>query len=340
MKKMIVPFILAVLIVGGVVFYATSNSGKKEDNKSSDTVSSIVKKDELKIVNRNSNSRSIAVMINNHNIARKNHSGLQDAYIVYEIIVEGGITRLLAIYKDKTLERVGSVRSSRHYFLDYALENDAVYIHWGGSPEAYSDIKTLGINNVDGIASSKVFFRDKTLDVPLEHTGFLNMTNLKDIFNSKKYRTTSSAGLLLNYSVPSVEMQDAKDANEIVIRYSNYITDKYVYDSEAKVYKRFVNNEAHTDGVTKKQYTFKNIIAYAIKNKNIVGGRKGRQEIENIGSGTGVYCSEGKCVDINYKKTSRSAKTVYTLKNGEELKVNDGNTFIQIYPTSGSITVK
>ncbi len=63
----------------------------------------------IKIIDEKSEGRPIAVMINNHNYARKNHAGLQDAFVVYELIVEGGITRLMAIYKDQQTERIGSV---------------------------------------------------------------------------------------------------------------------------------------------------------------------------------------------------------------------------------------
>ena len=86
----------------------------------------------LNVVDESSNARPYAVMINNHPQARQYHSGLQEAYLTYEIIVEGGMTRLMPIFKGVNVGRIGSVRSSRHYYLDYALENDAVYVHWDG----------------------------------------------------------------------------------------------------------------------------------------------------------------------------------------------------------------
>ena len=65
--------------------------------------------------------RPIAVMIDN-NIDAQPQAGLNDAYMVYEIIVEGGESRLMALFKGVSLDKIGPVRSSRHYFLDYALE--------------------------------------------------------------------------------------------------------------------------------------------------------------------------------------------------------------------------
>ena len=87
---------------------------------------------ELTIFDTNSTERPIAIMIDN-NVENNNHAGLQESYLNYEIIVEGGLTRIMAIYKDRKVELIGPVRSSRHYFLDYALESDAIYAHYGWS---------------------------------------------------------------------------------------------------------------------------------------------------------------------------------------------------------------
>ena len=57
----------------------------------------------------------------------------------------------MALFKGKDIEKIGPVRSSRHYFLDYAMENDAIYVHYGFSEQAKADIATLGVNNINGL---------------------------------------------------------------------------------------------------------------------------------------------------------------------------------------------
>lgn len=100
-------------------------------------------------------------MIDNHSGAWP-QANLNKAYLVYEIIVEGGETRLMAVFKGQDLEKIGPIRSSRHYFLDYALENDAIYVHHGWSPQAQNDISALNVNNINGIQeSSNNFWRVK-----------------------------------------------------------------------------------------------------------------------------------------------------------------------------------
>jgi len=337
--------IFAIIVLSGGIFVYRhfksdgSKDVRKEEGTPIEDIINTKPKEEVKkvkIVDENSKSRPFAVMINNISTARPYQSGLQDAYIIYEMIVEGGITRFLALFKDQKTERIGTVRSSRHYYLDYALENDAYYVHWGWSPQAESDIKSLKIQNVNGLYySNKYFWKDKSLPVATEHTAYTSISKLEDAVSDLKYRRETNKGLLLNYSAEEIDVKSidgASAANNVSIKYSNSLTSSYSYDPELKVYYRSINGNSHVDYVTKKQYTFKNIITYQIKNSNISGDEKGRQNFNNIGSGTGYYISDGYAVPIKWEKKSREAQTKYYFLDGKELIVNDGNTFIQIQP--------
>ena len=335
--------VLLLAVVGGVSAMVLMKKDDKKPEKTKEVKKEKKEEPKITIVDPDSNKRPYAVMINNLGTARPYQSGLDKAYIIYEFIVEGGITRYLALFKDTDVERIGTVRSSRHYYLDYVLENDAIYAHWGGSEFAYSDISKLGINNIDGM-NGKYFWKDKSLPVSTEHTAYTKTSSLDEAVEKKGYRKElNDHGLLLNYSVTPVDLTTdttVKDANSIDIRYSNVISDHYDYDAEAKVYKRSVNGKAHTDYVTKEQYAFKNIITYQVQNTTISGDYKGRQNLSNIGEGEGYYITEGKAVEITWSKSSREAKTIYKLKStGEELKVNDGNTFIQVQPKGQPLTI-
>ena len=333
--------VLIILLIGGFFVYTKLNGKDKDGEKSKPTKvePQPVEVKKLSIVDPESTSRPYAIMINNIGVARPLQSGLQDAYIIYEMIVEGGITRYMALFLDKDTARIGSIRSARHYYLDYALENDAIYVHHGQSPQAQSDFSALGVDRI--VVGDSTGWRDKTLNVSSEHTLFTSIAKLKNGLGNK--RTTRKGGLLLNYSVDPLDLasiSNSKTANSVSIKYSGSSVSSYEYDATNKVYKRYVNNKAHVDYVTKNQYTFKNIITYQVNNYNLNDGSgKGRQGFDNIGSGTGYYISEGVAVPIKWSKSSRSAKTKYTFEDGTELKVNDGNTFIQIQPTGQTLSI-
>lgn len=317
---------------------STKDNDKTNNNSNTNTKEEPeVEKSKYNIIDTTSDARPYAVMIDNVNGARP-QSGLQSAYMVYEITVEAGLTRLMALFKDANLSMIGPVRSSRHYFLDYVLENDAIYVHHGWSDYAQSDIKTLGINNLNGLANpSNMFWRESTKVSP--HNSFTNSTKMEKAAKNKGYRLTSTSYQVLNYSATPVDLSSAnyassKDANNVVIKYSSNTKVSYVYDSTNKVYLRSHNGAKHIDYLTNKQITVKNIIILnGITVDVISGDAKGRINLGNIGTGSGYYISEGKAIKITWEKTSRLAKTVYKDENKEILKVNDGNTFVQIQPS-------
>lgn len=338
MKKNIIIVLCLILISAFLIVLFTFKKDKKEDlnqNQDEPKQVEVVETPKLKIIDLDSTSRTIAVQINNHNQARLNHAGLNDAYIVYEFIVEGGITRMLALFKDKTTEKIGSVRSARPYFLDYVLENDAIYVHFGFSDLAKKEISSLGINNINGLYDD-AFWRDRSLNVDYEHTAYTSMEKINNMIDKKGYRKTSSKKTLLNYSIEEINIE-GNLANKVVIPYSYYMTVKYEYDTENKVYKRFANDVAHTDSVTKKQYTFKNIIIAFVENYTTNEGG-GRQALNNIGEGTGYFITNGTYKEIKWKKDTRDSQTVYMYSDDSEIKVNDGNTFIQVVPINSNVS--
>ena len=333
-KLWIVLFIILILALFGVYYWYNSD-------EVNDYVSDKIKiEKKLKIVDEDSKSRPIAVMINNNHVAWP-HAGLQDAYITYEILAEGGITRLMAIFKDKDTSKIGSVRSARPYYLDYALENDAIYVHYGWSDQAKEDISSLGVDNINGLTVSSVFWRDKSLNKATEHTVFTSMEKIKEYAKEKGYDRDTNKDLLLNYSVDEIDLskrEDAVKADTVFMKYSYYTNSSYEYDSENKVYKRFMSGTAHVDAVTGDQYTYKNIIITPIETHAY--DSYGRLKLDDVGSGDGYYITDGYAIPITWSKASRSSQTVYKNMDGEEIKVNDGNTFIQITPPSESIDIK
>ena len=334
---LIIIVLVIITLLGILIYLTTSKKNKNNNDNDNSTTTTTIKK--LNIVNEESKSRPYAVMINNVEGARKLQSGLQDAYMVYELMVEGGITRYLALFLDQTTERIGSIRSARHYYLDYALENDAIYVHHGYSPQAREDWSKLGVDRIE-VNESTTGWRDKSASKTYEFTLFTNIEKLGKGLRSK--RTERNKDLLLNYSVDNIDisqMEGAIPANKVDIKYSSNTTTNYKYDTDNNIYLRSVNNKSQNDYVTGKQLTVKNIIVYKVKYSNIQGDDKGRQTIDNVGNGTGYYISNGYAVPITWKKDSRSSATIYKYNNGKEIQVNDGNTFIQIMPDNQTLAI-
>lgn len=345
MKKffivLLILLILALATLLGIRIYQTESSEKKVLEQAKNEIEYETKDlvEEKKVEIFQGNSRPIAVMIDNVGVARP-QAGLNDAYIVYEIIVEGNQTRLMALFKDKDISKIGPIRSSRHYFLDYALENDAIYVHFGWSPKAKSDISSLKVENINGInESSKSFWRVKDKAAP--HNVVTSTQKILDIAERKGYSLTSEKDSVLKYVVDEVELEDGETANEVVIPYSGTYKVIYKYDEETKRYTRSYNKTTQKDWVTKDLVTTKNIIITFAKNTTLNDGSgKGRQNLSNIGTLEGYYITNGKAIKIKCYKTARKEQTIYKDLEGNEIEVNDGNTFIQIVPIDSKVTIE
>lgn len=342
--KILVVILVLLIVVTGVLLTMKIIKDKNltgniqtgsADNENGDPTVVEVKEPEI----FKGNDRPIALMIDNHKGAMP-QAGLNDAYAVYEIIVEGGETRLMALFKGANLEKIGPVRSSRHYFLDYALENDAIYVHFGWSPQAQSDITKLNVNNINGISESSSSFWRVT-DKYAPHNVATSTEKILEIAKRKGYATTSEKDSVLNYVADEVNLENGVEANTVTIPYSTSNTVRYEYDSTTKRYTRYSRNTKQVDWTTKETVTVKNIIITKCENWTLNDGSgKGRQTIDNIKTLKGYYITNGKAIEITAEKSARNAQTIYKDLEGNEIEVNDGNTFFQICPIDSNIKIE
>lgn len=304
-------------------------------------------KSDIKIFN--GKDRPIAFMIDN-NIKAQPHSNLNKAYLVYEIIVEGGETRLMALFKGVDVSSqdvtVGPIRSARHYFIDYALENDAIYAHLGQSPRAEEYIKNFNVADINGQIydtgkarnSKSLYWREKAKKAP--HNAYTSISSILEICKKKNYATTSSKKSVLNYVSKEVTFDEtAKIANSITIPYATGHNVKYVYDAASGRYTRYSKGKKQTDEATGQDITTKNLIVCFIRNTTINDGEnKGRQDLDNFRNADGYYITNGKAIKITCQKQFVGGQTKYVDSQGKEIEVNDGNTFINICPIDANVT--
>lgn len=348
MKKRLVVLLLVVLLL-------VSGCGKKEEkvdsnkDKNNDVqVEPKVEEKKLTIIDEDSKSRPYAIIINNLPSAMKVQAGLDQAYMIYEFPIEGGYSRSLALFKDKTTNKIGTVRSARQNYIDYALENDAIFVCWGTNHPAADVIKETKVNNIDANSSSKPFFRDNPEKLATEHTGYTSLEKLINYAtNTKKYRLTTDVKSPLKYTTDIIDLSkasDAKEAKTVELNYSGSYKLKYVYDENTGRYQRYYNNKEHKDYFNGNKFDTKNIIITLIGTGKVKGytdtAGTNYTDLYNIGSGSGYYITNGYVREIKWSKESRSAQTKYTYTDGTEVNVNDGNTYINLFDKSKSVSIK
>jgi len=315
---------------------ADANPDLSWDDKNEDTDN----EETSQFIFPNKDVRPYAVMIDNQGEKCLPQGGLSKAQIIYEIIVEGGLTRLMPLFWGVNPEMIGPVRSSRHYFLDYAMEHDAIYVHFGWSILALNDLKKFKINNIDGYTNAGSVFWDLTKDKSNWQDTYTSMENLDKFTKTKGYRTNSEQAPVFEYNQAAIVPENGSTAEKINIKYSTSYFCSYEYDSQAKKYLRFKEGKAQMERISGEQLAASNIIIQHVKNYTIKGDDAGRQQLETVGSGKGYYITSGKCEEIKWSKSSRTSQTKYTYQDGSIVKLNPGQTWIQIVPLGAKIEIE
>lgn len=281
--------------------------------------------------------RPYAVMINNIEYAFKHQKGTSKADIIYEALAEGGITRMMAVYQDPSkVKKIGSVRSARHYYVQFAKEWNAIYCHFGHTKYATEKIEKLKSNNLSGLSGigSLVYERDNSLSAP--HNVFTSGKKLqqgaKKLKYSRKQDTAKMAEHFAFYE-EDTELAGGNEAKNITLPFSNYSTCKLKYSTKKRTYLKYEYGQKQMDTYYKKQLAFKNVIVQLVEESNI--DHNGYQTMElSDHSGKGYYISNGKVQKITWERKESGNQMVYKSSNGNVLTINPGKTYIAVYPKS------
>jgi hypothetical protein len=289
------------------------------------------------------NTRPFAVMINNISVALP-HCGTSQADIVYEILAESDITRMLAIFSDVSdVEKIGSMRSARPYYIDVALSYDAIYVHAGGSDQAYSDISTKNVSSLDGVRTtfnSNVFYRDPNrMSQGYEHSMFTSGEGILAGVDEKGYELMHDGskydyGLVFAKDGENVAMTDSVPAADVDVSFGGLKNTRLSYDSSTGLYTPEEYGNTIIDGNSNEPLQFKNVLIVNADTKIV--DDYGRRSVNLIGEGTGKFICDGKCIDITWKRGGSNEPFRY-YADGKELTLAVGKSYIAVVPTESEI---
>lgn len=279
--------------------------------------------------------RPIAVMLDNH-VSARFQSGLSDADVVYEVLAEGSITRYMAVFQSRLPDVIGPVRSARPYYIQLALSYNPLYVHVGGSDQAFIDIKRLQMADIDGMkAGSDVYYRTDHKSIP--HNMYTSYKGITTEQNRRNYsEKVTYEGLSIKSDYQAIE---GDKADYLKVTYKSP-TDKdklgyyieFKYDTETKAYKRYVNGQAQKDETTGIHLEADNILVLKADHKILDSA--GRREVDVVGQGLGYYLNQGVSMKIIWVKSEGTSATTYFDEDKNEIFLNPGITWVQIIPTS------
>ncbi len=291
------------------------------------------------------NNRPVAVMLNNLKAAQP-QLGVSRADIIYEVPAEGGITRMLGVYQSlEGVEKLGSIRSARSYYLELALGLDALYVHAGGSPGAYRDIPAWGVDNMDGVRGSEdagIFWRDqeRRKTKGYEHSLLTSGEKIQEYLDTGTLRTEHREGYVYPQAfIPDGTPAGGSPAEHVKVRFSAYKTGTFDYDAESGKYLAGQYGKEYVDGGTGEQVAVTNLLVLETGISVISGDTEGRLNVRLTGEGTGTFFCGGKSVPILWSKAERNSPFVYTLEDGKLLALGQGNSYVCIIsPKTSKVT--
>ena len=285
----------------------------------------------------------IAVMVDDQFEARP-QSGFNDAGVVWQAPAEGGIPRYMLLFQDGNPPSVGPVRSSRLYFIAWAAEWNAVYVHVGGSPQALALLNSSQgrgkvVYNADEFRwGGKYLWRVTTRFAP--HNVYSNAKSLRALVTAVGAKPVTAQAPVWKFA-PGAEIPDRPKGGTIIVPYSaNKIT--YTYDRGSNRYFRTVSGEGkQVDAGTKARVGPKNVIVVVMSFAPLNDGtKKHRLEAQFTGSGVAYIATNGKTVKGTWKKKSLTAPTLFYGPRGKPVVLTIGQTFVQVVPRGTVITIK
>lgn len=274
------------------------------------------------------NRRPVAVMLNNI-IDAVPQSGIAQAGVVYEAPVEGALTRLMGIFEDyDNLDKIGSVRSSRLYYIYFAKEFDAIYTHFGQAIYAESLLGSSEVQNLNGLnLDGECFYR--TSDRVAPHNAYTSADGIAKGIQKFGYRTDYQEGFERHYQFyegaeGELELTSGVKAERVT---PGYAINKpwFEYNQEDGLYYRFQYGGKQIDELTGEQLSYKNILMQVV---DYYDYGDGYLYITTTGEGTGKYITNGKAIDITWKKDSEFGVTRYYDGSGKEITLNTGKTWV------------
>ncbi|MFH1547544.1 MAG: DUF3048 domain-containing protein [bacterium] len=369
-KKIIIISLSLFLIVGlssGIIYYSILCEGRLSDLKFPEILSAIKsgnwefcnvthnKPDEPKSIEspingelftksqweKFSENHPIAVIIENH-IAARNQSGYNSADVVFESLVEGGITRTMAIFWSNEVESLGPIRSARQYYIEWFMPYDPYFMFIGyaeGDPNNYDrrvdSGRSLYEYEIMGLNVGGSFWR--VTDKVAPHNAFSSTETLYKIGENLGYddiKLSKIEPLAFKNDSP---LEDRGTATIATLRFFERLSNgglydvTWEYDRDTNKYYRYNGTTSYLDLNTGEQVYAKNVII--MRNEMVsTYDFKAHIIITTIGEGDATLLRDGQVINCTWKKKDLNSRIHLYDGEGEEVELNRGIIWYESVP--------
>lgn len=286
------------------------------------------------------------VIVKVENLPREDRPqfGLPQADLIYEYYTEQGTTRFAVLYYGENSEKVGPIRSARHFDVNVIRAYKAWFIF--GS--AYSGVMTRLVNSefasrlvLEGSYTCPAVCRD---DPNGKNYLVANIAEFEKVIKSDNARPDLD-GMLFQEQVPS----GGQKADSVYARFSSAIFNRWDYDAATGRYLRFSDTEndftgsnekyaALLDRTTKEQIGAENVVILFAPYEYLV--KKADTEVLDVnmtGTGTAYIARDGQIFKVKWSRPTQDSVLTLTNEDGTPFAFKPGKTWFEVMGISSSV---
>ncbi|MCL2187903.1 MAG: DUF3048 domain-containing protein [Defluviitaleaceae bacterium] len=289
--------------------------------------------------------RPLAVVINNMHRALP-QSGIAAADIIYEVLAEGDVTRLVAIFQSEIPLTIGPVRSARDYLVDFALNHDGIFVHHGESPNAHQRWPFLHGARIDGMHHAIAFWRDRSYPAwarntgqrPFEHSSFTGRAQIGKHMLGISWRdyTEDAQGF---YFTDEPHEEYTGIALHFTVPFSPAYARTFVFNEETGLYAVENRDGATMDALTEEAVHVRNVLIKLTQIRVIAGDAAGRRNVATIGAGDGYLFNNGTYRPVRWEKDNHAAPLRWYEIDGTPLFLLPGTTWVNVLQNTAEVRI-
>jgi hypothetical protein len=260
--------------------------------------------------------------------------GVDQADVVYEEVVEAGITRLAAIFNSHDPDRVGPVRSVRKTDQSLVWPIGGVFVYSGGAQYAIDSINTAPVVRLDETRAGALMFRDYSNSRKAPYNLYAHVN-----FMYAKCGPPVPPPPLFTYRARGAAVAGAPTATVRV----GFLGDPsfavtWTWDGVSGTWKRSIFGEPE-DVATGTQLAPKNVVVMFV---SYVGGDAQHSNIgaEAVltGHGTAVVFTAGKEILGTWSRPDKSQPAQLLDAAGNVIPLTPGQTWVELPQTGYDLT--
>jgi hypothetical protein len=256
--------------------------------------------------------------------------GIDQADVVYEEIVNGGITRLAAIFNSQAPAKIGPVRSVRPTDTQVVWPLGGIFAYSGGAPYAIASIETVpSLKLVDEDVAGTAMFRDPNLYAPHNLFGIS-----PQLFAFGGTPTPPPA--LFSYRGATQKVKGSKVAS-FVVPFPSIYPVTWTWDSTSASWDRTLFGKADVTGTGVRESP-KNVVVMFVNYVNGIGTLNSYADLQ--GSGVADVFTDAKEVQGTWSRgSSKSDVVTYQTSGGKTIALTPGQTWVELLDDGTTLSV-